>query len=326
MSYTFSFNVTPPTGFSINAQTGLITIAATAAPFTGSLSVKVFDGVTNDIKTIPIVLSAPTITPLITQLSENMAICGEGFTTIEFLQDSGAVVISGGIATGTVNVATTSTTVVVTGPLVTTSTVAVDGNASIVAMGPLITTSTVSAISVNASTAITGPLVTTSIVAVDGNASIVVMGQLVTTSTFDGGTPGASGSDNFSNATIIPATCSPATQSLVNTGSNVGYTKEANELPTNTIYQKTVWFKFTAPSTTSYNFKTVGSSFDTLLAVFSGTILTNLVLLASDDDSGGSNTSLLNVNLTSGQQYYIQVSGYDGASGNYTLTTSYTCV
>lgn len=69
MSYTFSFNVTPPIGFSINAQTGLITIAATAAPFSGSLSVRVFDGVTTDIKAIPIVLSAPTISPLLSSVS-----------------------------------------------------------------------------------------------------------------------------------------------------------------------------------------------------------------------------------------------------------------
>jgi len=172
--------------------------------------------------------------------------------------------------------------------------------------------------------------VTTSIVTVDGNASIVVMGPLVTTSGSSsgggsGGTPGASGSDNFADATIIPATCSPATQSLVNTGSNVGYTKETNEPLANANYQKTVWFKFTAPSTTSYRLSTVGSNFDTLLVVFSGTSFADLVSLAFDDDSGGGTASLLNVNLTSGQQYYIQVAGYNGASGNYTLTTSYTC-
>ena len=286
MSYVFSFNVTPPTGFSINAQTGLITIAATAAPFTGTLAVRVSDGVSFDVESIPIALTAPTITPLITQLSENMAICGDGFTTIEFLQDSGGLAIGGGIATDAFTVAPISITVVVTGPLVTTSIVAVDGNASIVIMGPV----------------------------------------AATDSSGGGGTPGAAGSDNFSTATIIPATCSPATQSLVNTGSNVGYTKETGELPTSTIYQKTVWFKFTAPSTTSYNFKTVGSNFDTLLVVFSGTSFANLAVLASDDDSGGGGTSMLNVNLTSGQQYYIQVSGYNTSSGNYTLTTSYTCV
>ena len=285
MSYTFSFNVTPPIGFSINAQTGLITIVATAPPFTGNLAVRVSDGVATDVKAIPIVLTAPTITPLITQLSETMAIGGDGFTKIEFLQNSGGVAICGGMPNGTFDVATYSQSVVVT-----------------------------------------GPLVATSIVTVNGNASIVVMGPLAAISGAGGGTPGAAGSDNFSDATIIPATCSPATQSLVNTGSNVGYTKETNEPPTGGTYQKTAWFKFTAPSTTSYNFKTVGSNFDTLLTVFSGTSFANLVALASDDDSGGSTTSLLNVNLTAGQQYYIQVAGFNGASGNYTLTTSYTCV
>ena len=303
MSYLFSFNTAPPTGFSIDDTTGLITIAADAAPFSGDLSVSVFDGVTIDIKTISIALTAPTITPLITQLSDDMAIGGDGFTNIEFLQDSGGVAIGGGNPTGTVNVATFSPSIVVTGPLVTTSTVAVDDNASIAIMGQLVTTSTV---------------------AVDDNASIAIMGPLVTSS--GGGTPGASGSDNFADATNIPATCSPATQSLVNTGSNVGYTKEINETATTAVYQKTVWFKFTAPSTTSYNIKTVGSNFDTLLVVFSGTSLGTLVILASDDDSGGNSTSMLNVNLTSGQQYYIQVAGYNGASGNYILTTSYTCV
>ena len=303
MSYLFSFNTAPPTGFSIDDTTGLITIAADAAPFSGDLSVSVFDGVTIDIKTISIALTAPTITPLITQLSDDMAIGGDGFTNIEFLQDSGGVAIGGGNPTGTVNVATFSPSIVVTGPLVTTSTVAVDDNASIAIMGQLVTTSTV---------------------AVDDNASIAIMGPLVTSS--GGGTPGASGSDNFADATNIPATCSPATQSLVNSGSSVGFTKEINEPPASTVYQKTVWFKFTAPSTTSYNIKTVGSNFDTLLVVFSGTSFANLVLLASDDDSGGNTTSMLNVNLTAGQQYYIQISGYNGASGNYILTTSYTCV
>ena len=69
MSYLFRFNTAPPIGFSINGQTGLITIAATAAPFSGNLSVSVFDGVTTDIKAIPIVLSAPTISPLLSSSS-----------------------------------------------------------------------------------------------------------------------------------------------------------------------------------------------------------------------------------------------------------------
>ena len=65
MSYLFSFNIVPPSGFVIDAQTGLITIADNADPFSGDLSVAVFDGVTTDLKTIPIELSAPTITPLL---------------------------------------------------------------------------------------------------------------------------------------------------------------------------------------------------------------------------------------------------------------------
>ena len=287
MSYSYSFTVAPPTGFTINSSTGLITIANTAPPFSGAISVQVSDGVATIAKSISIALTSPGKTALTMQVSENMAIGGGLVAPIRFLDDSGGFAIGGGISVDAFNIATNSTAVVVMGPLVTTSTVAVDGNASIVLMGPLVTTSS-------------------------GGGG--------------GGTPGAAGSDNFSNATIIPATCSPATQSLVNTGSNVGYTKETSEPPTSSTYQKTAWFRFTAPSTVSYTFSTVGSNFDTLLTVFSGTTFANLSVLASNDDGGGSGTSLLSINLTSGQQYYIQVAGYNGASGNYTLTTSYTCV
>ena len=70
MSYTFSFNVSPPIGFSIDPQTGLITIDADAAPFAGNLSVRVSDGVLIDIKSIPIALTAPTITPLLSSVSQ----------------------------------------------------------------------------------------------------------------------------------------------------------------------------------------------------------------------------------------------------------------
>lgn len=69
MSYLFSFNTAPPTGFSIDDTTGLITIAADAAPFSGDLSISVFDGVTTDIKTISIALTDPTITPLLSSES-----------------------------------------------------------------------------------------------------------------------------------------------------------------------------------------------------------------------------------------------------------------
>ncbi len=76
MAYTFSFDSAPPIGFSINAQTGLITIAATASPFVGNLSVRVSDGISTDIKSIPVNLVAPIITPLISTTSRSIYSCG----------------------------------------------------------------------------------------------------------------------------------------------------------------------------------------------------------------------------------------------------------
>ncbi len=69
----------------------------------------------------------------------------------------------------------------------------------------------------------------------------------------------------------------------------------------------TGWVKFTPTLTHPYRLSTVGSNYDTVLNVYTGTALNNLVLVGNDDDSGGSGTSRLSMSLTSGTTYYIQV-------------------
>lgn len=79
----------------------------------------------------------------------------------------------------------------------------------------------------------------------------------------------------------------------------------------------TGWATFTPSVTTKYLLSTVGSNFDTILAVYTGNAINSLTLVASDDNSGGSNTSLLYVDLTSGTTYYVRVGAQPaGAGGN----------
>jgi hypothetical protein len=66
-------------------------------------------------------------------------------------------------------------------------------------------------------------------------------------------------------------------------------------------------------------FRTVGSSFDTLLAVYTGSALNNLTEVASDEDRGGFLTSEVRFNAVAGTDYQVTVDGFAGASGTVVL-------
>lgn len=78
----------------------------------------------------------------------------------------------------------------------------------------------------------------------------------------------------------------------------------------------TGWATFTPSVTDAYRLSTAGSNYDTVINVYTGTLLTNLVLVATDDDSGGSGTSRLQTTLTSGTTYYIQVGAKVSGGGS----------
>ena len=63
-----------------------------------------------------------------------------------------------------------------------------------------------------------------------------------------------------------------------------------------------------------------GSTFDTVLAVYTGTSLTNLTVVTSDDDSGGYFTSKVLFNAAAGSNYLIAVDGLAGATGHLVLS------
>jgi hypothetical protein len=81
----------------------------------------------------------------------------------------------------------------------------------------------------------------------------------------------------------------------------------------------TVWYTFTPSVSWTYDIDTLGSSYDTVLAVYSGQWGT-LSEFACDDDGGpGVLSQIDSVNLISGTTYTIQVGGYNDSAGNLTL-------
>jgi hypothetical protein len=80
---------------------------------------------------------------------------------------------------------------------------------------------------------------------------------------------------------------------------------------------KSVWYTWTAPVTGIATFVTRGSTFDTLLAIYSGTAVSNLTVVANDEDGGGFFTSGIRFNAFKDAQYHIAIDGFGGSEGDF---------
>ena len=80
-----------------------------------------------------------------------------------------------------------------------------------------------------------------------------------------------------------------------------------------------IWYRWTAPATGTAIFSTAGSTFDTLLGVYTGTSVGALTTLAGNDNDGALTTSRVSLAVTAGATYVIAVDGKAGASGAVTL-------
>jgi subtilisin-like proprotein convertase family protein len=87
---------------------------------------------------------------------------------------------------------------------------------------------------------------------------------------------------------------------------------------------KTMWFEWQALESGIVTVGARGSAFDTLLAVYTGTKVSNLTLVTRDDDRGGFYTSSLQFNAVRGVRYLIQLDGFglDGLGGEFTVCWS----
>jgi len=124
----------------------------------------------------------------------------------------------------------------------------------------------------------------------------------------------APANDNFASRQSIAASASTTDGTNVNSSSQVG--EPLN--PADAAGGKTVWWSWTPNFSGNVTISTVGSNFDTTLAIYTGTALGSLNLVGANDDNSGV-SSAVTFSAVSGTEYLVQVDGYNGATGNIIL-------
>ena len=132
----------------------------------------------------------------------------------------------------------------------------------------------------------------------------------------------APANDNFAGAISVTST------TFADTKDSSGATTETND-PTPACSQlngapvtgrvNTIWYKVTPTSTGTANIDTIGSSYDSVLSVWSGTSQTALTAVACNDDINPgivTESQLSNVPLNAGTTYYIMVSSFGALDPN----------
>jgi hypothetical protein len=115
--------------------------------------------------------------------------------------------------------------------------------------------------------------------------------------------------DNFQNAVLLQGEGGEIV------GNNSAATREpAEPLHAGVPGVHSVWYKWRSPRSGRFTFTLGGSSFDTALALYTGTGLANLSPLSSSDDVLNVGTfSRLTVSVTGGTDYWIAVDGKPGS-------------
>lgn len=98
--------------------------------------------------------------------------------------------------------------------------------------------------------------------------------------------------------------------------SNVGASVEPGEIaPDGVTGGHSLWWTWTAPTSSLVAFETIGSSYDTALAVYTGGALGSLQVAGTNDDATGTTASRVLLNVIAGTSYQIAVEGKNGATG-----------
>lgn len=131
----------------------------------------------------------------------------------------------------------------------------------------------------------------------------------------------APANDNFANRIRLTG------RQVTTSGSNVNASKETGE-PNHGGRSggKSVWWEWVADRSGRVTVSTSGSSFDTILGVYTGSTVAALTTVAGNDDcdsnhdgTGDSLQSCLTFNAVAGRTYSIAVDGYLAASGTIQL-------
>jgi Ca2+-binding RTX toxin-like protein len=125
----------------------------------------------------------------------------------------------------------------------------------------------------------------------------------------------APANDNFAS----PRNLGSAVSGTV-TGANLEATKELGEpAHAGNAGGHSVWYSWTAPANGNESVTLFDSDFDTLLAVYTGDVLSSLTTIASNDDVGGTAQSAVSFPVSSGVTYLIAVDGFSGKVGHIDL-------
>ena len=125
----------------------------------------------------------------------------------------------------------------------------------------------------------------------------------------------APANDNFASAINPPSLTFSDTQNTTSATTEAGEPAPACQAS----FGHSVWYKFTAPTTDTYEVDTFSSDFDTVIDVYTGATLGTLASGACNDNTPGSGTgsqSQITGPTFAGTTYYIQVSGVGTAAGN----------
>ncbi len=121
--------------------------------------------------------------------------------------------------------------------------------------------------------------------------------------------------DDFADAPEIAGTL------VVATGTNVNATREIGEPDhAGASGGHSVWWTWIPPESGEVTVDTLGSSYDTTLAVYTGGAVSGLALVASSDDTADNRQSAVAFFAQAGVPYRIAVDGFGTATGNVLLT------
>lgn len=128
--------------------------------------------------------------------------------------------------------------------------------------------------------------------------------------------PAAPANDTFASATVLGAL--PATVAGTNAGASAQADEPAHDLA-DFQARSSVWYRWTAPASGWMQLDTSGSPLDAVVAVYTGTVVTNLAPVAFSHDGDQPLSGVLEFFAEAAQTYRIAVDGEAGRENSFTL-------
>ena len=124
----------------------------------------------------------------------------------------------------------------------------------------------------------------------------------------------AATNDAFANAQVITGNSGTVTATNTSATKQTGEPNHAGNAG-----GASIWYAWTPTVGGSVTIDTAGSSFDTIMGVYTGTAVNALTTVASNDDAPSLVTSRVTFTVAAGTTYRIAIDGYNGLRGNVTL-------